>query len=198
MAFLGSRRTGGRRPRLGVRGEPDSDATRVTGEIGDAADHRRTDGKGRSTVRTGAQAIGVHIAPRITEAARAAGRPAPRVVTSAMVATTDDPDRVRRGVHARLPSAGQRRAGAGPYPRLLQPRHHLQRRHHLPAACDPRLQRRQTKLGMSSQRRGLGWGGRERNCRSRSDRDGTVNRCGLRRVRLRWGKPGQREGLPSP
>ncbi|MGW4959610.1 TIGR03564 family F420-dependent LLM class oxidoreductase [Nonomuraea sp. NPDC004186] len=69
---------------------------RIAGELAD----------GTVTVWTGARAIGDHIVPRISEAARAAGRPVPRVVAGAMVAITHDPDRVRRDVHARLGFAG--------------------------------------------------------------------------------------------
>ncbi|MFC5828862.1 TIGR03564 family F420-dependent LLM class oxidoreductase [Nonomuraea insulae] len=65
---------------------------RIAGELAD----------GTVTTWTGAAAIAEHIAPRITEAARAAGRPAPRVVASALVAVTNDPDRVRGEVAERL------------------------------------------------------------------------------------------------
>ncbi|MGW0803485.1 TIGR03564 family F420-dependent LLM class oxidoreductase [Nonomuraea sp. NPDC002799] len=69
---------------------------RIAGELTD----------GTVTVWTGAQVIGEHIVPRITEAARAAGRPAPRVVASAMVAVTDDPEAVRSEIGARFGFAG--------------------------------------------------------------------------------------------
>ncbi|MEU6718556.1 LLM class F420-dependent oxidoreductase [Nonomuraea sp. NPDC046802] len=69
---------------------------RIAGELTD----------GTVTTWTGAQAIAEHIVPRITEAARAAGRPSPRVVASAMIVITDDPERVRSEVSARLGFAG--------------------------------------------------------------------------------------------
>ncbi|MEV4106643.1 LLM class F420-dependent oxidoreductase [Nonomuraea sp. NPDC049695] len=70
---------------------------RIAGELAD----------GTVTVWTGAQAISEHIVPRITEAARAAGRPSPRVVASAMVAVTDDPERVRGEIGERFGFAGR-------------------------------------------------------------------------------------------
>jgi F420-dependent oxidoreductase-like protein len=69
---------------------------RIAGELAD----------GTVTVWTGAQVVAEHIVPRITEAARAAGRPSPRIVASAMVAITDDPDAVRGDIGARLGFAG--------------------------------------------------------------------------------------------
>ncbi|MFC7585058.1 LLM class flavin-dependent oxidoreductase [Nonomuraea antimicrobica] len=65
---------------------------RIAGELAD----------GTVTVWAGAQTIAEHIVPRITEAARAAGRPSPRVVVSAMLATTDEPERVRSEIGAAL------------------------------------------------------------------------------------------------
>jgi hypothetical protein len=61
---------------------------RIAGELAD----------GTVTVWTGPRAVAEHIVPRITEAARTAGRPAPRVVASAMVAITNDPGKVRRRI----------------------------------------------------------------------------------------------------
>jgi F420-dependent oxidoreductase-like protein len=69
---------------------------RIAGELTD----------GTVTVWTGAQVIAEHIAPRITEAASAAGRPSPRIVASAMVAITKDPDRVRGDIGAHFGFAG--------------------------------------------------------------------------------------------
>lgn len=69
---------------------------RMAGELAD----------GTVTVWTGARAIGEHIVPRITEAARAAGRPSPRVVASAMVAVTNDHERVRNQIGERFGFAG--------------------------------------------------------------------------------------------
>jgi F420-dependent oxidoreductase-like protein len=59
---------------------------------------------------TGVRTVGEHITPRLTAAAEAAGRPAPRVVVSLPVAVTDDVDAARRwiaerfGMAADLPS----------------------------------------------------------------------------------------------
>lgn len=50
---------------------------------------------GTITWMTGTATIGGHIAPRITEAADAAGRPAPRVVVSLPIAVTADHDAAR-------------------------------------------------------------------------------------------------------
>ncbi|WP_345576357.1 LLM class flavin-dependent oxidoreductase [Nonomuraea rosea] len=69
---------------------------RIAGELAD----------GTVTVWTGARAVAEHIVPRITEAARAAGRPAPRVVASAMVAITNDPEKVRRRIAEQFGFAG--------------------------------------------------------------------------------------------
>lgn len=44
---------------------------------------------------TGARTVGEHVAPRITAAAEAAGKPAPQIVASLPVAVTDDPDAAR-------------------------------------------------------------------------------------------------------
>jgi alkanesulfonate monooxygenase SsuD/methylene tetrahydromethanopterin reductase-like flavin-dependent oxidoreductase (luciferase family) len=53
---------------------------------------------GAVTTWTSAQAIATHIAPRVTEAPVAAGRPAPRVAAIVMAAVTGHPERVRQGV----------------------------------------------------------------------------------------------------
>ncbi|MCW2914592.1 MAG: class F420-dependent oxidoreductase [Actinomycetia bacterium] len=58
---------------------------RTAGELAD----------GTVTVWTGVRTIATHIAPRITAAADAAGRPAPRVVVNLPIAVTDDPDGAR-------------------------------------------------------------------------------------------------------
>jgi F420-dependent oxidoreductase-like protein len=55
---------------------------------------------GTITWMTGTKAIATHVVPRITEAAAAAGRPAPRVAVGLPVAVTDDV------------AAGRERAGA--------------------------------------------------------------------------------------
>ncbi|CAJ63064.1 putative Coenzyme F420-dependent reductase [Frankia alni ACN14a] len=65
---------------------------RVAGELTD----------GTVTVWTGARTVGDHIVPTITRAAAAAGRPAPRIVSTVMVSVTTDPDQVRAGVAAQL------------------------------------------------------------------------------------------------
>ncbi|MEU6796137.1 TIGR03564 family F420-dependent LLM class oxidoreductase [Nonomuraea wenchangensis] len=58
---------------------------RIAGELAD----------GTVTTWTGAPAIATHIAPHITRAAHTAGRPAPRIVATALIAVTGDPQRVR-------------------------------------------------------------------------------------------------------
>ena len=50
---------------------------------------------GTVTWMTGTSTISSHIAPKITEAAQAAGRTAPRIVVSLPVCVTSDPDRAR-------------------------------------------------------------------------------------------------------
>ncbi len=50
---------------------------------------------GTATWMTGPTTIASHVVPRISEAAAAAGRPAPRIVSALPVAVTDDPDRAR-------------------------------------------------------------------------------------------------------
>jgi F420-dependent oxidoreductase-like protein len=55
---------------------------------------------------TGVRTVGEHIVPRITAAASAAGRPAPRVVLSLPIAVTGDADGARRWIAERLGMAG--------------------------------------------------------------------------------------------
>lgn len=50
---------------------------------------------GTSLAWVGPRTIREHIVPTITEAAAAAGRPAPRIIATLPVCVTDDPDRVR-------------------------------------------------------------------------------------------------------
>lgn len=69
---------------------------RVAGELAD----------GTMLTWVDAPLIGDFIAPRITAAAEAAGRPAPRVVASTMVCITSDPDRVRGELKAQMGFAG--------------------------------------------------------------------------------------------
>jgi alkanesulfonate monooxygenase SsuD/methylene tetrahydromethanopterin reductase-like flavin-dependent oxidoreductase (luciferase family) len=65
---------------------------------------------GTATWMTGPRTIGDHVAPTITAAAEAAGRPAPRVVVGLPVCVTDDVDRARElaaktfAVYGGLPS----------------------------------------------------------------------------------------------
>ncbi|WP_326826208.1 LLM class F420-dependent oxidoreductase [Streptosporangium sp. NBC_01756] len=70
---------------------------RVAGELAD----------GTVTVWTGPEAIADHIEPTITRAASQAGRPAPRIVATAMVSVTADPDAVREQVAGQLGFASQ-------------------------------------------------------------------------------------------
>ncbi|WP_439678725.1 TIGR03564 family F420-dependent LLM class oxidoreductase [Embleya sp. MST-111070] len=70
---------------------------RVAGELAD----------GVVVVWTGPDAIAEHIRPTVTEAAAAAGRPAPRIVVTAIVSVTADPARVLREVGQRLGFAGE-------------------------------------------------------------------------------------------
>ncbi len=51
---------------------------------------------GTVTWMTGARTIETHVAPRITAAAKGAGRPAPRIVVALPVAVTDDADAARQ------------------------------------------------------------------------------------------------------
>jgi F420-dependent oxidoreductase-like protein len=70
---------------------------RIAGELAD----------GTVTVWTGAEVLGEHIVPAVTESAARAGRAAPRVVATIMVSVTADPARVREAVAARFGAAGQ-------------------------------------------------------------------------------------------
>ncbi len=73
---------------------------RIAGELAD----------GTATWMTGPRTLADHIVPRITEAAEAAGRPAPRVVAGLPVCVTTDPDAARErasrvfAVYGGLPS----------------------------------------------------------------------------------------------
>lgn len=73
---------------------------RIAGELAD----------GTVTAWAGPSAIEDHVVPRITRAAEAAGRPAPRIIAGPLVMVTDDPDDARRriteglGVAMTLPS----------------------------------------------------------------------------------------------
>jgi F420-dependent oxidoreductase-like protein len=69
---------------------------RVAGELAD----------GTILTWVGAPFIGDFVLPRITAAAEAAGRPAPRVFAPAMVCITSDPDRVRGELDAQMGIAG--------------------------------------------------------------------------------------------
>jgi F420-dependent oxidoreductase-like protein len=53
---------------------------------------------GTVTWMTGIRTVGRHVTPRITAAARQAGRPAPRVVVGLPVTVTDDPDSARERI----------------------------------------------------------------------------------------------------
>jgi F420-dependent oxidoreductase-like protein len=57
---------------------------------------------GTVTWMTGTGTIASHIAPTITAAAQAAGRPAPRVVVSLPIAVTNDPEAARERINAAL------------------------------------------------------------------------------------------------
>ncbi|NYI04478.1 TIGR03564 family F420-dependent LLM class oxidoreductase [Allostreptomyces psammosilenae] len=57
---------------------------------------------GTVTFMAGPRTIGGHIAPAVTAAAHAAGRPAPRVLVGVNVSLTGEPDRVRAEVDAEL------------------------------------------------------------------------------------------------
>ncbi len=105
-----------------LRGEPtDVDGTEVVARGGlvvpaspvpvllAALGPRMLDLAGRATAGThvgscGPRTIATHVVPRITEAAAAAGRPAPRVVALVTVGVTDDPDGLRE--HIRQGSQG--------------------------------------------------------------------------------------------
>jgi len=60
---------------------------------------------GTVTTWASAQAIGTDIAPQVTQAATAAGRPKPRVAAIVMAAVTDDPEQIRLGVAERFGAA---------------------------------------------------------------------------------------------
>ncbi|MEU4826015.1 LLM class F420-dependent oxidoreductase [Actinomadura sp. NPDC023710] len=68
---------------------------RIAGELAD----------GTVTTWVGADAIADHIVPSITQAAEAAGRPAPRVLAGVIVAVTTDPDAVRSDLADQLGAA---------------------------------------------------------------------------------------------
>lgn len=70
---------------------------RVAGELAD----------GTVTVWTGPETIDGYIRPRITAAARDAGRPAPRIVATVMVSVSADPDRVKQEVAHRFAPASE-------------------------------------------------------------------------------------------
>jgi alkanesulfonate monooxygenase SsuD/methylene tetrahydromethanopterin reductase-like flavin-dependent oxidoreductase (luciferase family) len=61
---------------------------RIAGELAD----------GTVAVWTGVRTVATHIAPRITAAADAAGRPAPRVLVNLPIAVTDDPASARNWI----------------------------------------------------------------------------------------------------
>ncbi|MEX5631493.1 TIGR03564 family F420-dependent LLM class oxidoreductase [Parafrankia sp. FMc2] len=65
---------------------------RTAGELAD----------GTVTVWTGPELVGDYIAPTITRAAAAAGRPGPRVVATVVASVTDDPDGARQWVAEQL------------------------------------------------------------------------------------------------
>jgi F420-dependent oxidoreductase-like protein len=69
---------------------------RLAGELAD----------GVVTVWTAPETIGDHVVPAVTNAAALAGRPAPRVVASVIMAVTADPDAVRTEIANSLGAAG--------------------------------------------------------------------------------------------
>lgn len=69
---------------------------RVAGELAD----------GTVTVWTGVRTVATHVVPRITAAAEAAGRPAPRVVVNLHIAVTDDAGGARAWVAEHFGAAG--------------------------------------------------------------------------------------------
>ena len=71
---------------------------------------------GTITARAGPRTLGTHIVPKITEAARAAGRPAPRGAACIPFCVTDDVDRARARTNAEY--AGS--AGYPSYVRMLE------------------------------------------------------------------------------
>lgn len=70
---------------------------RLAGELADGA----------VTVWIRARAIAEYVVPEITKAARAAGRPSPRVIAGVQVALTSDPDGARAALAERLGFAGR-------------------------------------------------------------------------------------------
>lgn len=70
---------------------------RVAGELAD----------GTVTWMTGTKTIETHVAPRITEAANKAGRPAPRIVVGLPIAVTDHVDSARERISKGLQIYGQ-------------------------------------------------------------------------------------------
>jgi 5,10-methylenetetrahydromethanopterin reductase len=68
---------------------------------------------GTITARAGPRTLGTHIVPKITEAARAAGRPAPRVAACIPFCVTDDVDRARTRTNAEY-------AGSARYPSYVR------------------------------------------------------------------------------
>nr|WP_276209763.1 TIGR03564 family F420-dependent LLM class oxidoreductase [Amycolatopsis vastitatis] len=70
---------------------------RIAGELAD----------GTVAVWTGPRTIGTHVAPRITAAAEAAGKPAPRIVVNLPIAVTEDADQARAWASAHFGGAGQ-------------------------------------------------------------------------------------------
>ena len=116
---------------------------------------------GTITWMVGPKALESHIVPRITKAAKDAGRPAPRVVVGLPIAVTDDPAGARERAAAIVPGLrhaaqlqagtrhrGRRRAGGsrdrreGERGRAAAARHRLCRRHGLPRRDVPGRRRR--------------------------------------------------------
>ncbi|WP_370963974.1 TIGR03564 family F420-dependent LLM class oxidoreductase [Amycolatopsis sp. cg9] len=62
---------------------------------------------GTVTVWAGPELLAEHVVPKITDAANRAGRPAPRVVASAMLSVTSSPERVRDDIRGRFGAAGE-------------------------------------------------------------------------------------------
>jgi F420-dependent oxidoreductase-like protein len=69
---------------------------RIAGELAD----------GTVTVWTGVRTIATHIVPRITAAADAAGRPAPRVLVNLPIAVTSDPEDARTWIAEHFGASG--------------------------------------------------------------------------------------------
>ena len=72
-------------------------ALRVTGRLAD----------GTTLAWVGDKTIAQHIAPTISEAAAAAGKPAPRILATLPLCVTSEPDKVRAAIDANLGSYGQ-------------------------------------------------------------------------------------------